>query len=246
VSVAVASPAQRLAQADLLLALARAFAPPTPALLEGLAEVAAVADDLAVAAGAREPVALATSLRAAAAAAAADGLEAWSAEHQRLFACGVVCPLHETGFVRRDKGNVLGDIAGFYRAFGLTLREEQHERLDHLSAELEFLGLLLLQLARAHDRAGDGEGQEQVEVTFDAAQAFADDHLGEWLPGFARRLVETTTLAAYAHLADALAHAWASVAPTLGVDDTRGRRLPAYSPEPGDPYECGMADLGLA
>ncbi len=239
---AAVAPGRRLAQADLLLALARAFAAPGPSLLMDLREVAAAADELVAAAGAREPATLSASLRAAAAEVEAGGLEAFAAEHQRLFACGVVCPLHETGFVRRDKGNVLGDIAGFYRAFGLTLREEQHERLDHLTAELEFLALLLLMLARAQEDGRD----EQVEVTFGAAQAFADDHLGEWLPGFARRLAETTSAPAYAHLADALAHAWASVAPTLGVDETRGRRLPAFSPEPGDPYECGMADLGMA
>lgn len=237
----IAAP-ERLAQSDLLLALARAFAEPRPSLLVDLREVAAVADALAAAAGAREPAALGASLRAAATEAAAAGFEALSAEHHRLFSCGVVCPLHETGFVRRDKGNVLGDIAGFYRAFGLTLREEQHERLDHLSAELEFLALLLLMLARAED-----EGlEEQAQVTRAAARAFAEDHLGEWLPGFARRLTETTRAPAYAHLADALAHAWESLAPTLGVEEPRGRPLPVVSPEPGDPYECGMADAGLA
>lgn len=236
------APDRRLAQADLLLGLAAAFALPTPALLARLEELAAAADALADAAGAADPAALARSLRAAAAAATASGVATWAAEHQRLFACAVACSIHETGFVRRDKGHILADIAGFYRAFGLALREEERERLDHLVAELEFVGLLLVMLARAEE---DGLA-EQAEVTRAAAQAFAEDHLGEWLPGFARHLTETTRAPVYEHLADALLHAWASVAPTLGVEEPRGRRLPTFRPEPGDPYECGMAERGLS
>ncbi|MDR4472503.1 MAG: molecular chaperone TorD family protein [Nitrospira sp.] len=32
---------------------------------------------------------------------------------------------------------VMGDIAGFYKAFGVELSKDVHERLDHLSVELE-------------------------------------------------------------------------------------------------------------
>ena len=36
----------------------------------------------------------------------------------------------------------MGDIAGFYSAFGVQLSQDIHERLDHLSVELEFLHFL--------------------------------------------------------------------------------------------------------
>lgn len=234
-----------LAQADLLLGLARVFVLPTAASLDVLDDLAAAADDLTAAAAVREPAALAASLRAAAETARAAGLEAWSAEHARLFACGVLCPIHEGGFVRRDKGNILGDVAGFYLAFGVALREDGHERPDHLVAELEFVAALLVMLARA-----EAEGlTEPAEVTLAALRSFGADHLGEWLPGFALRLLATSALPVYAHLADALAHTWLSVAAAHGIEgvvvEETGRRLPVVGDDPGSPYECGMDQAGL-
>ena len=37
------------------------------------------------------------------------------------------------------QSQVMGDIAGFYRAFGVELSKDIHERLDHLSVEFEFM-----------------------------------------------------------------------------------------------------------
>lgn len=240
VAATPATGATLLAQADLLLGLARAFAPPTPATLEDLADLAALADDLAVAAGAPEPAGLAASLRSAAAAARLDGVEAWAAEHQRLFACNVACPINEAGYVRRDKGHILADVAGFYRAFGVALRDDTGERLDHLVAELEFMAALLVMLARA-----EAEGLEVHAATTRAAlRAFGADHLGEWLPGFAGRLTATTGLGVHAHLAEALVHAWAGVVLAHGIDGGPGQRLPMAEDDPGTPYECGLGEAG--
>ncbi|MCO5165838.1 MAG: molecular chaperone TorD family protein [Planctomycetes bacterium] len=230
-----------LAQADLLLGLARAFGPPGPAATKAVADLAGVAEPLAEAAGGPDPRALADALRLAAWAVADAAPGALEMEYQRLFSCGVACPIHEAGFVRRDKGHILGDIAGFYRAFGVQLREDAAERPDHLVAELEFLALLLVMLARA-------EG-EQAAVTRAAARAFGEDHLGEWLPGFTVHLAATTREPAYAHLARALAGAWGAVAAALGLDEPP-RRLPAAGTgagaEAGEPFECGLAEAGLA
>lgn len=234
-----------LAQADLLLGLARAFGPPGPAATRAVADLAGVAEPLTEAAGGPDPPALADALRLAAWSVADAEPAALAREYERLFSCGVACPIHEAGFVRRDKGHILGDVAGFYRAFGVQLREGSAERPDHLVAELEFLALLLVMLARA-------EG-EPAEVTRAAARAFGEDHLGEWLPGFAMHLAVTTREPAYAHLAHALAGAWTAVAATLGLDEAP-RRLPTAGTgagtgagaEAGEPFECGLAEAGLA
>lgn len=225
-----------LAQADLFLALARAFAPPSEDGLRALEEVAPLGQELAAAAGVTDPAELAQDLAAAAAAARRDGVAAWQGEHERLFACNVLCPIHETGYIRRDKGHVLADLAGFYRAFGVALRGEAAERQDHLVAELEFAAALLVLLARAE---AEGRGEDAL-VTRDALRAFCDDHLGEWVLGFARRLEDTCRLEVHARLARALAHAWASFARAHGYDDAPGRRLPVVEDDPGTPYECDM------
>ena len=49
----------------------------------------------------------------------------------------------------------MGDIAGFYKAFGVELSKDIHERLDHLSVEFEFMHFLAYKesYSRCHDGA---------------------------------------------------------------------------------------------
>lgn len=83
-----------------------------------------------------------------------------------------------------SKGNDLADIAGFYRAFSLTLEDEaEHEMLDHLAVELEFYATLLLK-QHVLDAAGDADGSEIVE---DARRKFLADHLGRFVQAIAEQ-----------------------------------------------------------
>ena len=43
----------------------------------------------------------------------------------------------------------LGDLMGFYRAFGLAMKQDRRERADHISCECEFLMFLALKEAYA-------------------------------------------------------------------------------------------------
>jgi len=66
------------------------------------------------------------------------------AEHRRVFSNVITldCPPYETLFGNDHvfaQSQVMGDIAGFYRAFGVELSKDIHERLDHLSVEFEFM-----------------------------------------------------------------------------------------------------------
>ncbi|MFO0547757.1 MAG: molecular chaperone TorD family protein [Polyangiaceae bacterium] len=83
-----------------------------------------------------------------------------------------------------SKGNDLADLSGFYRAFGLTLDEEAHEMLDHVSVELEFYGHLLLKEAHLLE-LGQVEG---VTIVGDARAKFLKSHLGAFVPAIAQRV----------------------------------------------------------
>jgi len=145
----VASLAARAATAR---ALALALAPPRGATFDFL--VGGLARKVTDAAAHLED---GPALRAAAetlARAAAEG-EGLAAEHQRLFYTEMAATPYETEYGRASaarKGPALADILGFYEAFGFRPAPAAAELPDHIGAELEFLGLLLLKDADARGR----------------------------------------------------------------------------------------------
>ena len=78
----------------------------------------------------------------------------------------------------------LGDLMGFYRAFGLALKPGKHERPDHMSCECEFLMFLALKEAYALEQ----DNQEMLAETRKAEKLFLRDHLGRFLPTFVTQL----------------------------------------------------------
>jgi DMSO reductase family type II enzyme chaperone len=78
----------------------------------------------------------------------------------------------------------LGDLMGFYRAFGLALKLEHHERPDHLSCECEFLMFLALKEGFAVGH----RDQEMLAETRKAQKLFLRDHLARFVPAFVTRL----------------------------------------------------------
>lgn len=144
-----------------------------------------------------EPLALAADLPAAADAlgldvapflASIDGDDV-PADHNRLFGHTVrgPCPAYE-GEYGEPKGmryaHEIGDVSGFYRAFGLQPSRRLAERPDHISIECEFMAFLALKEAcalRAH-------GEAQAEVCRDASAKFLEDHLGRFGRAFATRV----------------------------------------------------------
>jgi DMSO reductase family type II enzyme chaperone len=78
----------------------------------------------------------------------------------------------------------LGDLMGFYRAFGLAMKPGKHERPDHISCEFEFLMFLALKEAYGLEK----NDREMVAETRNAEMLFVRDHLGRFLPAFVGQL----------------------------------------------------------
>jgi len=81
----------------------------------------------------------------------------------------------------------LGDLAGFYNAFGLQLNDAEHERVDHVSCECEYMAFLTRKEAYAQE-------QEDVKMraqTRRAQRLFLKDHLGRFIPAFTNLLMKT-------------------------------------------------------
>ncbi len=138
----------------------------------------------------------------------ASGFEAFHDDYIRAVghAARGSCPANEIeyGDVKADplfQPHRLADLGAFYRAFGLEMGEGSGERQDHVSVELEFLGVLAAQEASWHRGAGGEEAGATVRA---AERKFLREHAGRWMPAFARRLqraVGETALGALALLA---------------------------------------------
>lgn len=169
-------------------------------------------------------------------AARATSVESWRREYHRLFEGAIACPVNEAAYIRRDKGALLADISGFYRAFGLDLASGTGERVDHLRCELEFVAMLLFLMAQARDR---GEAEHE-RVTVDAMRRFAADHLGEWLSSFCAHLRGTTELELFRRWADVGEGMFEELAGAFSLPATPNREpiAPAREPEEWS-SECG-------
>lgn len=99
-----------------------------------------------------------------------------------------------------EQGQTLGDIAGFYRTFGLEVSEQINERLDHISIELEFMAFLAYKEAYALASSNDDK-EDKAQICREAQVKFLKDHLGKWVPVFTKRLEEAAKDGFYRKLA---------------------------------------------
>jgi hypothetical protein len=138
----------------------------------------------------------------------------------------------------------MGDIAGYYKAFGLELAEVVHERLDHISVELEFLHFLAYKesYALCHD------GEDKLQIVVDAEKKFVRDHIGRWAPLFAD-MASKKAQRGFFHLLCELCKAYLKFeCAYLGVKPQPYKETdykPAtFNPPEGATFECGAQDLG--
>jgi len=167
----------------------------------------------------------------------ADGGQSLRQAHGDLFEGSAPCPINETAYVRRDKGAILADIAGFYHAFGFE-GGQLGEKLDHMAVELEFASVLLIMRAQA---MSDGH-TEHAHVAASALESFTRDHIGEWVLPFCDRLAATSALPLHEACAALLGDTWRTIADAehlTSADNINPRNM---TEDPQGPYECGMAE----
>jgi DMSO reductase family type II enzyme chaperone len=133
----------------------------------------------------------------------ADGMAVLPSRYRELFghtARGPVPP-YETEYGNEalfQQPQELGDLMGFYHAFGLQLKQGQHERPDHISCECEFLMFLALKEAYALEH----DNREMLAETRKAEKLFLRDHLARFFATFVTRLNGADPLGFYGTLAE--------------------------------------------
>lgn len=110
-------------------------------------------------------------------------------EYIALFDSGRgIAPLYETEYGRNRsffKANELSDLAGFYKAFGFELGNDEtaREMLDHIAVELEFYALLGMKL----EYLNEIKDEEGIAIVMDARRKFLKDHLGRFTAAILER-----------------------------------------------------------
>jgi DMSO reductase family type II enzyme chaperone len=169
-----------------------------------------------------------------------DEAHTLTAAHQRLFTIieSRDCPTYETAYRGRDihqQGEVMADVAGFYRAHGLTFGGPQRERPDHITVELEFMSFLTAKEAHARDQIGRADAADECRRT---QQLFLAEHLGAWAPGFGQRVEAIAATQFYAALGGLL-NTWLHAdMDHLGTSPTEALAKPLPQPPPSD-QTCG-------
>ena len=92
----------------------------------------------------------------------------------------------------------LSDLSGFFAAFGLKLNSGEHERVDHISCQCEFLSFL----ARKEAFALEQNDLTMLEETRKAQKLFLKDHLGRFATSFSNLLTREASGSFYAALGE--------------------------------------------
>jgi DMSO reductase family type II enzyme chaperone len=194
--------------------------------------------------------------------AAIDALPPWTAQaktdlpaqYHHLFghnARGQVSP-YETEYGNEalfQQPQELGDLMGFYHAFGLTVKAQAHERADHISCEYEFMMFLALKEAYALEH----RDPEMAQETRRAEELFLRDRLGRFLPAFVVQIEQAEADGFYRRLGD-LSRCFVSAeaerlqvslgAANLGLRPAEDNQVPMAC---GNGADCGLltgADQG--
>ncbi len=129
----------------------------------------------------------------------------------------------------------MADIGGFYNAFGLRASTQAGERLDHIVVEAEFMYVLLAKEAAALE-AGN---EEAVQVCREARRKFFQEHVGWWLPAYARLLARVAPDGYYRHVARLIGGISALERVSLGLAPFPARIIPKPSALEDDwCFEC--------
>jgi TorA maturation chaperone TorD len=156
---------------------------------------------------------------------------------------GSKCPPYETEYVPNkfvfQRSNMLADIAGFYRAFGLQPSTTNPDRPDHAAVECEFLAQLIGLQWQAR-RGNTAEAESHADICQAALERFLREHVVWWQPAFAAILARQNPGGFYEGIAHFLAaligaeramagieclHQPAEISPIESLDECSGCEL---------------------
>lgn len=169
----------------------------------------------------------------------------WEAAHLRCFghAISKECPPYETEYGQShifQQTQTLADVAGFYTAFGLQPAPTMHERLDHISVELEFMHFLCLKEAHA---LVNGHAEEQLGVCRQAQRKFLDEHLGQWVLAFIEGLAAKASENVYQRVAAVLGAFLSSELEAFGLEPAKTTKRVFLEPPEEENLECEECPL---
>lgn len=206
----------QLTEADLALCrsalyegLALGFRPPNQETLDrlltqthnqALAEIAAILDEET---NSEKSKSLAVCVRKLMACSEAPEIESLNSSFRYLFGhtAHSKVPPYETEYGTEtlfQQPQQLSDLSGFFAAFGLKLDSGQHERIDHISCECEFLSFL----SRKEAYALEKNDTDMLEETRKAQKLFLKDHLGKFVSSFSNLLMREAPDSFYAALGE--------------------------------------------
>jgi putative dimethyl sulfoxide reductase chaperone len=171
-------------------------------------------------------------------------VEELAQEFTRLFSLSVAggIPLYETEYGHKEvfyKTQKMADISGFYRAFGMEVSEDSHQRIDFIGAELELMDWLSLKEAHAKKKGS----ADKVKICHDAAAKFLNDHLGRWAPYSGDLISKEARLPFFKILGQTLYSFITKECVRFGItpDKVKGWSPPTPQEEPS----CNMDDCSL-
>lgn len=123
-------------------------------------------------------------------------------DYTGLFVGPFLAPAPPYGSVYlEDKRKLMGDstidVRQHYLSIGLDVSPNFKEPPDHISAEIEFMHVLISQGVEAIDNAEYGQLSECVRHQ----RVFLEKHLGAWVPAFADKVIAHARTNYYRHLA---------------------------------------------
>jgi TorA maturation chaperone TorD len=92
----------------------------------------------------------------------------------------------------------MATVGSLYKAFGLQVAAARPELPDHVSAELEFVAVLLAKEAYARVQRWSAQAARSAQ----ARRLFLREHLAPWFPRFAQRLAQHHRLDFYPAVAE--------------------------------------------
>jgi len=156
-------------------------------------------------------------------------------EYTYLFQRQAVASPYEGSYLVQSffmQPQTLADVGAFYSAFGFQVAGDLQ---DHLGAELEFVAVVCLKEAYAHEQGWI----EQAETCAQARRRFLGEHLGRWLPVFAMRVRDNARLPFYAALTELTTLLVALDCEALGVAPDR---TGVFMPEPAQAAQMEQDD----